>query len=252
MLHIIISGISGHMGQHVLQACLKDEDIEVVCGVDQADQAISGFPVFESFTQLACKADVVIDFSNPSLTGDIIDYCRDTGTALVMCTTGHTAQQQEQIRALSEDVAVFMSANMSLGIALLRSLAARAAQVLGDSFDIEIVERHHNRKLDAPSGTAKILAEEINRACSEKYEYVYDRHIVSKKRDKREIGIHSIRGGTIVGDHEILFCGEDEIMSLSHQSSSRVVFAAGALKAAKYISTFKNGFYDMDSIISGI
>ena len=252
MLQVLICGILGHMGQHMLAVCQNDPDTEVLGGIDQVDSVTSGIPVYSSFSSCDCSPDVVIDFSNPASTDAIIEYCRKTGTALVMCTTGHTEDQQERLRALADDVPVFISANMSIGIALLRSLAVKASLILGERFDIEIVERHHNRKLDAPSGTAKILADDINRAAEGKFEYAYDRHSVSKKRDKREIGIHSVRGGTIVGDHEVLFCGDDELLSLSHQSTSRVVFAAGALKAAKFIRNLTSGLYNMDSIIESM
>lgn len=252
MIKIIICGILGKMGTKLMEACFEDKNIEVVAGVDVEDGVLANIPIYKSFTACKQQADAVIDFSNPVLAPQIVDYCRSTQTALVMCTTGHSDAQSAMIRKLSDDVAVFRSANMSLGIALLKSLAKKAASVLHNDFDIEIVERHHNRKLDSPSGTAMMLAGEINSALGGQYDYIYDRHDMRQKRDKKEIGIHAIRGGTIVGDHEVIFAGNDEIITLSHSATSRTVLAMGAINAVRFIVKQPAGLYDMDSIMTGL
>jgi len=251
MTKVIICGVLGNMGAKILDICFDDHDIEVVAGIDQQDGVLANVPIFRSFSDCDIKADVVIDFSNPVLTDSIVEYCRAQNTALVMCTTGQNESELDAIRRLADSVPVFLSANMSVGIALLKSLAARAAAMLRDNFDIEIVEYHHHRKLDAPSGTAMMLANEINASTGNKYTYVYDRHDVRKSRDKNEIGMHAIRGGTIVGAHEVIFAGNDEVITLSHQASSRTVFAVGAVNAAKFVAKQKPGIYDMDSIMAG-
>lgn len=251
MIKVIICGILGKMGSQLMDACFEDPNIEILAGVDTEEGRLANIPIYKSLA--ACPAaDVVIDFSNPALTGAIVDYCRDTHCALVICTTGHTEAQAALIRRLADDAAVFQSVNMSLGVALLKTLVRKAALALHNDFDIEILERHHNRKLDAPSGTAMMLANEINTALGGQYDYVYDRHQVRRKRDKREIGLHSIRGGTIVGDHEVIFAGNDEVLTLSHSAASRAVFAVGALNAARFIVKQPPGYYNMDSLMAGI
>lgn len=252
MIKLIICGVLGKMGSQLMEACFEDHNIEIVAGVDTEEGRLANIPIYKSLAACPAAADVVIDFSNPGLTGAITDYCRETHSALVMCTTGHNEAQAALIRRLADDVAVFQSANMSLGIALLKALARKAALALHNDFDIEILERHHNRKLDAPSGTAMMLAGEINTALGGQYDYVYDRQQVRRKRDKREIGLHSIRGGTIVGDHEVIFAGNDEIITLSHSAASRAIFAVGALNAARFIVKQPPGFYNMDSLMAGI
>jgi 4-hydroxy-tetrahydrodipicolinate reductase len=252
MIRVIICGILGKMGSRVMEACFEDKNIAVAAGIDVEDGVMANIPIYSSMARCAEQADVVIDFSSPALTGQIVDFCRSSKTALVMCTTGHGDTEAELIRRLSLDVAVFKSANMSLGIALLKSLAKRAAALLRDDFDIEIVERHHNRKLDAPSGTALLLANEINASLGGHYDYVYDRHALRQKRGKREIGIHAVRGGTIVGDHEVIFAGSDELITLSHSAASRAVFAVGAINAARFIAKQPPGLYDMDSVVTGL
>ena len=252
MIKVMICGVLGKMGTKVMDACFEDKNIEVVAGIDQQDGMLANIPIYKTISDCKNECNVVIDFSNPALTKDITDYCRTTKTALVMCTTGHSEQQTELIRRLADDVAVFSSANMSLGIALVKALAKKAAAVLHNDFDIEIVERHHNRKLDAPSGTAMMLANEINSALGGQCDYVYDRHAVRQKRDKKEIGMHAIRGGTIVGDHDIIFAGNDELITLSHSAASRTVFAMGAINAVRFIIKQPPGLYNMDSIMTGL
>jgi len=252
MLKVIISGILGHMGQRVMEVCLEDPGVEIVAGIDMKEGNLDGIPLFSSPDSCNVSADVLIDFSNSELSNALCEWCSGTKTALVMCTTGHTGEQLERLRELSEEVPVFRSANMSIGIAVLRELAGRAAALLGGGFDVEIIERHHHRKVDAPSGTAKLLAEAVNEAAGGRYEPVYDRHSVRQKRASNEIGMHSVRGGTIVGIHEVLFCGNDEVLTLSHEATSRAVYASGALSAARFLQSSPPGMYDMDSIVSSL
>ena len=252
MVRIIICGILGNMGSRLLEACYADNDVEVVAGVDQRSGKLDNIPLFSSFNDCAVKADVVVDFSNPALTDDILDYCARTKTALVLCTTGQSEDQMSKIRELARRVAVFKSANMSLGVALLTSLVKKAAVLLGDSFDIEIIEKHHNKKVDAPSGTAFMLADAINSVRGSGYDYTYDRHEERRQRRKNEIGIHAVRGGTIVGEHEVLFAGNDEVITLSHAAASKSLFATGAVKAAHFIVKQPAGLYNMDSMVQGL
>lgn len=196
------------------------------------------------------KADVIIDFSNPALLDDILEYAVKYNTPCVICTTGFSADEIDKINKTSEKVAVFRSGNMSLGINLLIELSKEAAKLLGNEFDIEIIEKHHNQKLDAPSGTALMLADGISEVLEEEPQYVYDRHSYRKKRAKNEIGIHAVRGGTIVGEHEVIFAGHDEVVSLTHQAQSREVFAVGAVNAAIYLASQGAGMYNMSNLLS--
>lgn len=251
-MKVILCGILGNMGARMLETCYAAEDVEVVAGVDTRDGRLDNIPLYTSFAAVKEKADVVVDFSNPALTEDIARYCETTHTPVVLCTTGQNEAQTARIAALSRTVPVFKSANMSIGIALLTALAKQAAALLGESFDIEIVEQHHRRKLDAPSGTALMLADAINAARGNAFDYVYDRHDARQARRPNEIGIHSVRGGTIVGEHEVIFAGNDEVLRLSHSASSRSLFATGALKAARYLVRQKPGIYDMDALVQGL
>ncbi|MEG0750767.1 MAG: 4-hydroxy-tetrahydrodipicolinate reductase [Oscillospiraceae bacterium] len=250
MLNVIICGILGNMGGKVMDACFETSDISVAAGIDMRDGTLASIPLFASPSQCTIKSDVLIDFSTPSLAFEIADLCAEQKMPLVMCTTGHTGEQLERLAALATVVPVFKSANMSLGIALLEDLVKRAAAVLGAGFDIEITEKHHRRKVDAPSGTALMLADAINAERGNRYDYTYERHSVREPRLQNEIGIHSLRGGTIVGDHEVCFAGNDEILTLAHSASSRAVFAEGALSAARFIVRQKPGSYDMKSLVS--
>lgn len=252
MLKIIICGILGNMGFRMLAACYADNGIEIVAGVDQRSGKLDNIPLFSSFDDCTVKGDVVVDFSNPALTDSILAFCARTKTALVLCTTGQTEEQMEKVRELAQKVAVFKSANMSLGVALLTSLAKKAAVLLGDSFDIEIVEKHHNKKVDAPSGTALMLADAINSVRGSEYDYTYDRHEERRQRRKNEIGIHAVRGGTIVGEHEVIFAGNDEVITLAHSAASKSLFATGAVKAAHFIVKQPAGLYNMDSMVQGL
>lgn len=253
MTDIIILGIHGRMGQVLCELIVERNDCQVVGGVDLVQHANSAVPVAKSLEELGITADVVIDFSNPEATKKALQWCVDTKTACVICTTGLDAEAQALLAEATKVIPVFKSANMSLGINLLVELAQKAVLTLGDGYDIEIVEKHHHNKLDAPSGTALLLADEINEAASGKYEYVYDRHAVREKRSQNEIGIHAVRGGSIVGEHEILFCGPDEVISLSHSAGSRRVFANGAVNAAVYLKRKGGaGLYSMKQLVQEI
>lgn len=247
-MKVIISGALGRMGRAVYESAKADGDIEVIAGVDaNAAAADTDFPVYASFDKISDEADCVIDFSSPAALDGILDYSARTGAAAVLCTTGYDENQLEKIKKHAEKCAVFKSANMSLGVNVLINLCKKAAEALG-GFDVEIIEAHHNRKVDAPSGTALMLADGIKEVSPDKF-YVYGREGKPGKRDQREIGIHAVRGGNIVGKHEVVFAGENEVITLKHEAESRSVFAVGAVKAAKYVSTKKSGIYDMQDLI---
>ena len=249
MIKVIICGASGKMGGFVADACKSDGDIQVVAGVDKINLG-QNFPIFGDFKSINTDADVIIDFSNPILLDSILEYAIKTNTAVVLATTGYSDSQIEQIKEASKKIPVFFSFNMSLGVNLICSLAKKAAAVLGDGFDIEIVEKHHNQKIDAPSGTAIMLANAVNSCFGGEKVYEYDRHSKRQKRSPKEIGIHSIRGGTIVGEHDVIFAGHDETVTISHSAQSKEVFAVGSVKAAKFLAEKPAGLYDMNSIIS--
>jgi len=249
MTKIILSGCNGKMGQVISRLVAADNTIEIVCGYDINTTQNNGYPVVDDFSKFEGKADAVIDFSHPSCLESVVDYCKKTGTSLVMATTGLSEEQIEEIKQLSNDVAVFKTANLSLGVNLLVELVKKAAKILEGDFDIEIIEKHHNQKVDAPSGTALMIADAITDVLNDKPEYVYDRHAVRKKRSKDEIGIHAVRGGTIVGEHDVLFAGNDEIIEIKHTAMSKEVFAVGAIRAAKYIADKKPGMYTMQDMI---
>ena len=259
MTKIIMNGFNGRMGQTICKIA-NDNGCEIVAGIDiffdSALLAASGtkFPAFHSFKELEdcdspIEADVIIDFSTPSAFNDITTYAVKNSLPVVMCTTGLSEMQLAEIEVLSKKVPVFQSANMSLGVNLLIDLVKKAAKFLEGSFDIEIVEKHHNQKLDAPSGTALMIADEINSALETPCDYVYDRQPVRQKRSKTEIGIHAVRGGTIVGDHSVIFAGYNEVIEINHSAMSREVFATGALKAATYIADKKSGKYSMSDML---
>lgn len=249
MIKAILCGASGKMGGFVAAAAEADGGIEIAAGVDKINNG-ENFPIFSVFSDINVKADVIIDFSNPALLDDLLDYAVKNNTPAVIATTGYSDSQIEKIKTAAEKVPIFFSFNMSLGVNLIASLAKKAAQILGDSFDIEIIEKHHNQKLDAPSGTAIMLANAVNSVFDDKLNYEYDRHSVRRKRPKNEIGIHSVRGGTIVGEHDVLFAGHDEVVTISHSAQSKEVFAVGAVRAAKFLYGKKAGLYDMNSMMS--
>ena len=248
MVNILLCGSEGKMGRAVKNAA-EGSDICITACVDPFLKGVETENAFSSFDDVKGSYDCIIDFSHPSVTDSLIAYAKRTKTPAVICTTGLSDEQIAQIENLSKESAVFFSANMSLGVNLLVELCKKAALLLGEDFDIEIIEKHHNQKVDAPSGTALMLANEINKACDEKYDYVYDRQSVRKKREKTEIGIHAVRGGNIVGEHEVIFAGRDECVSLKHSATSKEVFAVGAINAARFLKGKTSGFYNMKDLI---
>ncbi len=247
MLNILLCGCGGRMGAAVAAAAEAAGD-RIVAGVDINPASASPYPVYHNPAEFTGHADVMIDFSHHSALPALLDYAVRTGTPLVVATTGHTEDEMALMREAATKVPVFFSRNMSLGINLLISLCRRAAATLGEEFDIEIIEKHHNKKLDAPSGTALMIADAL---CEEgDHPYVYDRHAERRARVKGEIGLHAVRGGTIVGEHEVMFCGKDEIVTLSHSAASREVFATGALRAADFLVGKAPGMYNMDDVVN--
>ncbi len=249
MTGIAICGANGKMGKTIYNCISAREDCKVIAGIDINTEQYADFPIIDSPSKLPEKPDVIIDYSNPASLDGLLEYCLSTGTPIVLATTGYSDEQINKIKSAAEQIPVFFTFNMSLGINLLVQLAKKAASVLGDQFDIEIVEKHHNQKIDAPSGTAIMLANAINETLDNKYHYVYDRHSQRKKRDKNEIGMHAIRGGTIVGEHDVIFAGHDEVITLSHSAASKSVFAEGSINAAIYLSDKPAGLYDMSSLV---
>ncbi|MCI9454999.1 MAG: 4-hydroxy-tetrahydrodipicolinate reductase [Dorea sp.] len=250
MVRAIMHGCNGKMGQVIIGLIKADEGIELVAGIDTYTGLKNDYPVFERIDQCNVEADVIIDFSNAGAVDALLDYCADRKVPVVLCTTGLSEDQLGKVKVASEKTAVLKSANMSLGINLLMKLLQDAAKVLGTAgFDIELVERHHNQKVDAPSGTALALADAINESMDDAYEYVYDRSQVRRKREKKEIGISAVRGGTIVGDHEVIFAGADEVIEFKHTAYSKTVFGKGAVEAAKFLAGKPAGAYDMSDVI---
>ena len=250
MRKLILHGCNGKMGRTVAGTAAADPDIRIVAGIDKYSDGKAGpFPVYEDFSRIAEKGDVILDFSSPSALSGLLEYAKKSGTPLVIATTGLSPRDLEQIRQASKDVAIFQAANMALGVNLMYELVRQAASVLGERFDIEIVEKHHNQKVDSPSGTAYALADVINEAFLNSRHYVFGRHSKTDKRSKDEIGIHSIRGGTIAGEHTVLFAGPDEILEITHSAHSRQIFALGALTAVKYLAGKKPGLYNMKDVM---
>ncbi len=253
MIKILISGYSGFMGTAVRNIAAQNQIFEVVAGVDKVSHG-SSCPVYASFDDVTCEVDVIIDFGAPTLTDSLLNYCERTKTAAVICTTGLPPEVGARIPEIAKTVPMFYSANMSLGANLLAKLCRNAAKLLADDFDIEVIEAHHRRKIDAPSGTALMLADEIRDAVSKEFDgrkldYCFERSDRRVARPKDEIGIHAVRGGNIVGDHEVLFVSDSESLTLSHRAFSREVFAAGALKAARFLADKPAGLYSMDDVI---
>lgn len=249
MTNIILCGANGRMGKFITDAVFKRDDINIVAGVDLNTESSAGFPVFEKIGDVNIPADVVVDFSHPALLDSILEYTKEKRIPAVLATTGYSADATAKIRAAAETSPIFFTFNMSLGVNLLVSLAKKAASVLGDAFDVEIVEKHHNQKLDAPSGTAVMLADAINEVFGNEMSYEFDRHSKREKRPNKQIGIHSIRGGNIVGEHDVIFAGHDEVITLSHHASSREVFALGAIKAALFMKGKDAGLYNMNDML---
>lgn len=249
MIKAILVGACGKMGGNISECAKNDSNLKIVAGIDKINTG-RDYPVFSTFSEINVEADVIIDFSNVALLDDILDYAKDKNIAVVIATTGYSDSQIEKIKEYSKIIPIFFTFNMSIGVNLLCSLAKKAADILGDDFDIEIIEKHHNQKIDAPSGTAIMLANAINSQFDDKLNYEYDRHSKRNKRPKNEIGIHSVRGGTIVGEHDVIFAGRDEVITLSHQAQSKEVFAVGAIRAAKFLYGKPAGLYDMNSIMN--
>lgn len=250
MTRAIMNGCNGKMGQCITGICAQDEDIEIVAGIDTYDGIKNDYPVFASLKECTVDADVIIDFSNAKAVDALLAYGVEKQIPIVLCTTGLSEQQLADVEKAYEKVAILKSANMSLGINTLMELLKKAAQVFAPAgFDMEIVEKHHNQKLDAPSGTALALADSMNDALGHVYEYKYDRSSERKKRDPHEIGISAVRGGSIVGEHEVIFAGLDEVIEFKHTAYSRSVFGKGAVEAAKFLAGKKAGFYDMQDVI---
>lgn len=249
MIRAILCGASGKMGGFVASAAENDSEITIVAGVDKVNSG-EKFPVFSSFSDINVDADIIIDFSNVALLDSMLDYALSQNIPLVIATTGYTEEQTGKIKKASEKIPIFFTFNMSVGVNLIAALAKKAASILGDGFDIEIIEQHHNQKIDAPSGTAIMLANAVNSVFGDSLNYEYDRHSVRRKRPKNEIGIHSVRGGTIVGKHDVIFAGHDEVITISHEAQSKEVFAVGAVRAAKFLYGKKAGLYDMNSMMS--
>lgn len=249
MKKIIISGCCGKMGRVIASCVSERDDCQVVAGIDVVDDKTLGFPVFKKADDCDVAADVIIDFSHPSALTPLLNYAYSKSLPVVIATTGFSNEQKEEIMEMSKKIPVFFSFNMSLGINLLVELAKKATQILGDQFDIEIVEKHHNQKIDAPSGTALMLADAINETKNNTMKYMYDRHSKRAKREKNEIGIHAIRGGTIVGEHDVIFAGRDEIITLSHTAMSKEIFAVGSVNAAVFLVGKTPGLYTMSDLI---
>ena len=246
-----MNGCNGKMGQCITQICAQDPDIEIVAGIDMYDGIKNTYPVFASLAECTVDADVIIDFSNAKAVDALVDYCVEKKIPVVLCTTGLSEEQLQKVEQAYEKVAILKSANMSLGINTLMELLKKAATVFAPAgFDMEIVEKHHNQKLDAPSGTALALADSMNDALEDAYTYRYDRSQERKKRDKYEIGISAVRGGNIVGEHEVIFAGQDEVIEFKHTAYSKAVFAKGAVEAAKFLNGKGAGHYDMADVIA--
>ena len=250
MTKIIMLGCNGRMGQMITDMVKQDDECTIVAGIDIVDNRDNGYPVYTKLADCDVEADAIIDFTSATDFESRMDYAVDKQIPIIECSTGLSEEQMDYLKKASEKVAVLKSANMSLGINLLMKLLKEAAvKLAGDGFDVEIVEKHHNQKLDAPSGTALALADSINEAMDDRYEYIYDRSQVRQKRDKKELGISAVRGATIVRDHEVIFAGTDEVITFKHTAYSRAVFAKGSITAAKYLKGKAAGLYDMSDVL---
>lgn len=253
MIKLIISGCNGRMGQVLTRLAKADGCFEIVAGFDPNSERLSDYPVYSHPLEYSGSADVVVDFSTPAALESLLNWCKSKRIPLVLCSTGYSSEQLETIKSASAELPVFKSANMSLGINVLMELIKRAAETLGDSFDIEIIEKHHNQKKDSPSGTALMLAEAVKEGLSYEPEYIYDRSQLRQPRRKTELGISAVRGGTIPGEHSVLFAGTDEVIEFKHTAYSREVFAAGAIKAAKFMAGITSpGQYNMSDMLRSI
>lgn len=252
MTNIVICGIGGKMGLKILETLQNFDDVACVAGIDAyADKSKFSVPVFDKPQDINVKADVIVDFSRPEALNGLLSYATENNVALVLATTGYTKEQEDAVKAASEKVAIFRASNMSVGVNLLVHLCKKAAAILGDGFDVEIVETHHNKKVDSPSGTALTLANAIKEEKEGSY-LTFGRHGGDTKRKKDEIGVHAVRGGTIVGKHEVHFFGEDEVVTLTHEAHSKAVFAQGAIRAAAFVAGRKPGLYSMPDLVASL
>ncbi|CCY59462.1 dihydrodipicolinate reductase [Clostridium sp. CAG:632] len=251
MVRVIMNGCNGKMGQVITGIIAEDAQAEIVAGIDVYDGIKNPYPVFSNIADCNVDADVIIDFSNAKAIDGLLDYVEAKKMPVVLCTTGLSEEQLQRVEKVSKEVAVLKSANMSLGINTIMKLLQQAVQVFAPAgYDVEIVEKHHNQKLDAPSGTAIALADSMNEVMDHQYEYIYDRSQRRQKRDAKELGISAVRGGTIVGEHEVIFAGTDEVIEIKHTAYSKAVFAKGAVEAAKFLAGKPAGLYDMSHVIS--
>ena len=250
MTNIILSGSNGRMGQAISRLAEESDNCRIVCGFDINTKQLNDYPVYDNYNDFSGSADVIIDFSNPANFERLIAYATEKKLPIVVCTTGLSKEQIALLAETSKVIPVFYSANMSLGVNLIIELASRAAKLLEGNFDIEIIEKHHNQKLDAPSGTALAIADAISESLENAPEYVYDRHSVRKKREPNEIGIHAVRGGTIVGEHSVIFAGNNEVIELNHSATSREVFAVGAIRAGIFLANKPVGMYSMKDLVN--
>ena len=251
MTNIIMNGCNGRMGRMITDIANKDTDVQIVAGIDAYDKVANDYPVFTNIFDCNVDEDVIIDFSTASAIDDLLKYAVEKKIPVVLCTTGLTSEQLDNVQKASEKVAILKSANMSLGINTLMKILKVATEVLANrGYDIEIVEKHHNQNLDAPSGTALALADCINQVLNNEYDYTYDRSSRREKRPEKEIGISAVRGGTIVGEHEVIYAGIDEVIEIKHTAYSRAVFAKGAVDAAKYLASKETGMYNMADVLN--
>ncbi|MCI8860685.1 MAG: 4-hydroxy-tetrahydrodipicolinate reductase [Lachnospiraceae bacterium] len=251
MIKMIMHGCNGKMGQVITNICKEDPEIEIVAGIDPYNGVQNEYPVFADIAECKLDADVVVDFAAASAVDALLDYCVARKMPVVLCTTGLSEEQIARVETVSREIPVLKSANMSLGINMLLDLLQKAASILAPAgFDMEIVEKHHNQKVDAPSGTALALADSINEALENAYAYQYDRTQERKKREKYEIGIQAVRGGSIVGEHEVIFAGMDEVIEFKHTAYSKAIFGKGAVEAAKFLAGRCAGRYEMSDVIA--
>lgn len=250
MVKIIMHGCNGAMGQVITKLAAEDKDAEITAGIDRVDNRENPYPVFTSCDTCDVEADVIVDFSVAQAVDGGLAYALKRKMPLVLCTTGLSEKQLEDVKTASAQIPILRSANMSLGVNTVFKLAAAAAKILGEvGYDIEIVEKHHNKKMDAPSGTALAIADAINEAMDDRYTYKLDRSAERARREANEIGIQAVRGGTIVGEHEVLFCGPDEVIEIKHTAYSKAIFGKGAIQAAQFLKGKKPGMYQMSDVI---
>jgi len=252
MIKLLLCGCNGYMGRVITSCVDAREKFEIVADIDLKDEMNSTYPVFSKAADFHGEVDVIIDFSHPSALAGNLEYALKNNTPIIIATTGLSKEQIDDIHSASQKIPVFFTANMSIGVNLMTELVKKATALLCDDFDIEVIEAHHNQKIDAPSGTANMLISSIQEACNEPKTLEFDRHSKRKKREKCEIGVHAIRGGTIVGEHTVMFAGRDEIFSISHSARSKEVFAVGSLNAAEFMVDKTAGLYSMSDVISGL